>query len=110
MKLIQDDEDKFVLLYISGPMTGLPGKNYDAFHNAAGQLREEGWKVVSPAELNPYPEEAGEWVDFMRNDIKALVDCHAIYMLPGWSKSKGSSLEHTIARSLGLRVIYRTTD
>lgn len=90
-------------LYIAGPMTGLPDLNFPAFHAAAERLRDEGWEVINPAELNPDP--ATQWRDAMRVDIKALVDCHAIALLPGWRRSKGAFLEYTIAATLGLGVI-----
>lgn len=41
----------------------------------------------------------------MRADIKVLVDCDGIALLPGWEKSPGATLEHSIARGLGLRVM-----
>lgn len=91
-------------IYISGPMTGLPELNFPAFHSAASRLRALGHEVVNPAELNPDP--AAKWSDCMRTDIKALMDCDAIAMLPGWQDSKGASLEHHIANQLGLGVTY----
>ncbi len=92
--------------YIAGPMTGLPELNFPAFHREAARLRADGWHVVNPAEINADP--AAEWLDCMRADIKQLVDCTAILMLPGWERSRGASLEHTIAQRLGMRVIYLT--
>ena len=40
----------------------------------------------------------------MRADIAQLVTCDRIHLLPGWSRSKGASLEHHIGRALGLLV------
>ena len=34
------------ILYLCGPMTGLPGNNYPAFHKAAADLRAAGYSVV----------------------------------------------------------------
>lgn len=39
-------------LYISGPMTDMPNHNYLAFNEAAKQLREAGYEVLNPAELD----------------------------------------------------------
>jgi hypothetical protein len=41
----------------------------------------------------------------MRADIKLLVDCDGIALLPGWEQSDGANVEHTLARGLGLRVM-----
>ncbi len=89
-------------IYISGPMTGLPGLNFPAFHEAAACLRAQGHEVVNPAEFGE--DEGKTWSDYMRDDIKALMDCDAIYMLPGWAGSKGARLELHIARVMGFEV------
>lgn len=88
--------------YISGPMTGLPGLNFPAFHDAEAHLRAAGYDPVNPATLNPDP--AATWRECMKTDIKALVDCDAVATLPGWEKSRGALLEVHIAERLGLLV------
>jgi hypothetical protein len=42
----------------------------------------------------------------MREDIKALMDCEAIYLLAGWRESEGSSIEAVIALKVGLKRVY----
>lgn len=91
-------------VYIAGPMSGLPELNFPAFHAEAARYRAEGIEVVNPAEINADPD-AG-WHACMRADIRELVTCDAIAMLPGWERSKGASLEHHIARSLEMKVVY----
>lgn len=94
-------------IYLSGPMTGYKEFNYPAFHAAAAQLRERGHEVVSPAEQDA---ESGldtltsQWADFIRWDLRILVDCDTIVLLDGWHKSKGARLEHHIALELGMDV------
>ena len=90
--------------YLAGPMSGLPELNFPAFHREAAYFRERGYEVVNPAEINTDTTMA--WADCMRKDIAELVTCDSILMMPGWEKSKGASLEHHIARSLELRVVY----
>lgn len=89
-------------VYISGPMTGLPGLNFPAFHSAADQLRERGHLAVNPAEITLDP--AATWQACMRADIKALCDCDALALLPGWQHSQGAQLELHIAHRLGLQI------
>jgi hypothetical protein len=91
-------------IYIAGPMTGKPELNFPVFHAQAARLRADGWEVVNPAEINA--DQTAGWLPCMRADIKHLVDCDAILMLPGWEWSKGASLEHHIAERLGMKVIY----
>jgi len=90
-------------LYIAGPMTGLPDMNFPAFHAEAKKWRDLGHEVINPAELCPDP--AMEWHQCMRVDIKALVECDGIVLLPGWKDSKGATLEHHIAERLGMTVL-----
>jgi len=46
------------------------------------------------------------WQSFMREDVKAMLDCDSIYMMSNWVNSKGAKIEREIAIYLGLKVIY----
>ncbi|MDW3712902.1 MULTISPECIES: DUF4406 domain-containing protein [unclassified Pseudomonas] len=87
-------------IYLAGPMTGLPELNFPAFHAEAARLRALGFDVVNPAEINPEPNAC--WRDCMKADIRELVTCDTIALLPNWSKSRGAKLEHHIACGLGI--------
>lgn len=89
-------------VYIAGPMTGYVELNFPAFRAEAAALRAAGLEVINPSEINVDPS-AG-WSACMRADIAQLVTCDRIHLLPGWSTSKGASLEHHIGRALGLLV------
>jgi len=97
-------EEKAKRIYIAGPMTNIPELNFPAFHAAAADLRKACHHVVNPAEINA--DTTAQWVDCMRADIRELVDCTHIAMLPGWEKSRGATLEHHIAVALGFYVGY----
>ncbi len=85
-------------------MTGIKDLNFPAFHREAAYFRGLGKHVINPAEINPDP--AAGWQQCMREDIRELVTCDEIVMLQGWENSKGATLEHHIAKTLGLKVIY----
>jgi nucleoside 2-deoxyribosyltransferase len=89
-------------IYLAGPMSGYPELNFPAFHAEAARLRGLGYEVVNPAELNP---NSSDWLECMRIDIRELVTCDGVAVMPGWRKSKGASLEHDIGMRLGLAVI-----
>lgn len=96
-------------IYISGKMSGLPEENFPAFNEAAAKLRAKGFTVVNPAELKV--DVTGltgraRWQKFLKADLKVLIDCDAIVMLPGWGSSEGALLERYVARKLGLDVAY----
>lgn len=91
-------------VYVAGPMTGLPDLNFPAFHAAAAELRAQGLHVENPAEHGE--TEGAEWGDYLRYDLGRLATCSAIYLLPGWEKSKGAQLEAHVARTLDMTVMY----
>jgi len=89
-------------LYLAGPMSGYPELNFPTFHAEAKRLRGLGFRIVNPAEINA--DSGADWLSCMRADIKQLVDCDGIALLPGWERSRGANIEQGIARGLGLRV------
>lgn len=97
-------DDKHPLVYLAGPMSGIPEFNHPAFHAAAAKLRAQGYSVVNPAEINP--DITKTWEQCMRRDIQALADCAILALLPGWEPSKGARLEYDIAQSLGMTIIF----
>jgi len=97
-----------VKIYLSGPMTGYDEFNYPAFHACAAELRAMGHEVVSPAEQDQFSgldPETSEWHEFIRWDLKVLVDCEAIALMDGWHKSRGARLEHHVALTLGMEIL-----
>jgi len=87
-------------VYIAGPMSGLPEFNFPAFNAEAAALRAQGFAVLNPAEHGIV--DGADWADYLRHDIAGLASCERIHLLPGWSKSKGARLEHSIAVALGM--------
>ncbi|MFJ4168357.1 DUF4406 domain-containing protein [Paenarthrobacter sp. NPDC089714] len=90
------------VLYLAGPMSGLPAFNYPSFDAAAKQLREAGFEVLNPAE-NSAPEGA-EWVDYMKLAIGQLAQADAVAFLAGAGNSKGARIEMRLAVDLEMRV------
>tara|TARA_B100000929_G_scaffold45931_1_gene32664 strand:- start:204 stop:533 length:330 start_codon:yes stop_codon:yes gene_type:complete len=91
-------------IYISGPMTGLPGLNREAFYQAAKELRALGFEVSNPAE-NDGPGELLSWEEYMRTDLIDMLKCDTIALLPGWEASKGAHLELHVAHRVGMNVV-----
>ncbi|WP_206676822.1 DUF4406 domain-containing protein [Mycobacteroides franklinii] len=91
--------------YIAGPMTGYREYNYPAFAEMAKRLRDAGLNVVSPHELHPAdPNVPWDW--YLRRDLRELVECTHIVLLPGWIQSRGAQLEHHVAEALGMRIVH----
>lgn len=88
-----------MIVYLSGPMTGLPDMNYPAFNAAEARLTALGYDVINPARPG---DSAWGWTEFMRRALVDLSQADGIHVLPGWRNSKGASVEVFIADALGL--------
>jgi len=91
-------------IYIAGPMTGIEDYNFPAFNAMAAQLRSVGWHVENPAEHGIV--DGADWADYLRYDISRLSTCEAMMLLRGWSASKGAQLEVSIAKKIGIVVMF----
>ena len=45
------------------------------------------------------------WLGYMRLAVRQLATCDAVYLLPGWSQSRGACIEHQLAVGLGLEFV-----
>lgn len=114
-------------IYLAGPMrlSGIPEFNFPAFHEATTRLRAEGHLVFNPAERdnkhhgtdiskgNATGDEAiaaAEYGFSLRDALghdTAWICQHAdaVYLLPGWQKSKGATAERALGVALGLEIV-----
>lgn len=88
-------------VYISGPMTGYDNENKPAFFEAEEKLKEK-YTVVNPARN----QEGLEYAEYIKIDVKNILKCDALYLLPGWQYSTGARLEHELAVVLKLDIFY----
>ena len=101
-------------IYIAGPMRGYPKSNFPAFYIAAKKLRKDGWTVLSPAEADKkedgFDENTGEnsksMQHYLRRDTQMICEATTIYLLRGWEKSEGATLEYMMAHYIGLEILY----
>lgn len=92
-------------IYISGQISGHDlRERKEAFNVAAQRLHSAGYTPVNPFDLN-VPDEA-TYEEHMKEDLKAMLGCDAIYMLKGWAESHGAQVENVIAIECGLKVIF----
>lgn len=101
------------IVYLSGPMTGKPGWNFDAFLRAATFWEVRGFEVLSPAQAdldegfdprkgNVHPKGLRY---YLPRDIQMIAKADMIVMLPGWEGSKGANIEYLVAKAMGLDVV-----
>lgn len=99
------------IIYIAGPMTGIPEYNKPEFDRVAKQIKIQ-WKgtAMPTTVINPARNYGGDQTlthaQYMRYSIHQLLIVDAVYMLNNWEFSEGATAEHTIAKSLGLDIYY----
>lgn len=86
-------------VYISGPIKGI--KDFENnFNNAENKISKLGYKVVNPCTLKHNHDLSYE--SYMKEDIKALLECDYIYMMEGWENSTGAYFELETAKICGI--------
>lgn len=104
-------------------MRGIKDFNFPAFHEVAARLRDAGWDIFNPAEndeqqygVGALKSATGSEAEIeksagfsirkaLKQDLSWIADnADAIFLLPGWQKSKGSIAEKALADALGLEV------
>lgn len=123
-------------VYISGPMTGKPGNNVDAFMDADRRIAAAGHYPVNPAYLSAafgdrdelaaafreyYAAERADNTDcpsvdqlrridlarlVQRADMVALESCDTICLLAGWRESIGARRELQVALERGMGIRF----
>lgn len=106
--------------YLAGPMTGYADYNFPRFFSVAKQLRDGGFQVISPAELDvaagiDYKSTTGGALapfqirQLIQRDITAILSLRAedgdfIALLPGWEFSRGAGAEVYTGQWAGLKL------
>lgn len=98
-------------IYISGCITNKDTLNpnevlhkIERFEKASQRLKGAGYTVVNPCNL-PHMHNHS-WEAYLKEDLRAMLKCDAVYMLEGWKESKGAITEYEIAKLLKLEVLY----
>jgi hypothetical protein len=112
-----------MIVYISGPMTGMRDHNKRGFEKAHKKLVDifentdlwDDLKIINPlgiagmveAEFEIINERRAnklkpQWGDFMRRDLPELCTADYVLLLKGWSNSRGASLEKHVADEIGI--------
>ena len=95
------------MIYISGKITGLPIEHAkNNFDNAELNLIKLGFKTINPMTIS-HDHHDKSWENYMREDLKAMLNCTHIFMLKDWHLSKGANIEYNLAKDLNLTILFQ---
>lgn len=95
-KFVRDKKPK---VYLSGKISGLSEVEYKTkFNSAELFLTGLGYDVINPVSYDKIKD--GSWEDYMKQDLKLMLDCDYIYLLDNWEDSKGARMEYNLACDL----------
>jgi hypothetical protein len=90
-------------IYISGKISGL--SHEECMNNFEGGIQK--LRRINLFGVSPYQGDEGRtWQQYMKEDIKLMMNCEGIFMLSNWRESKGANIERNLAMHLGMRVYY----
>ena len=93
-------------LYCSSAMSHRKGHNHKEFHYQAEVLREYGYDVVNPAALDEGEDTTGwKHSDYLKRDIRHLLDCDGVAVFGSWQLSVGAKAEVALAEALRIPVL-----
>lgn len=99
-----------IKVVLSGPMTGLPNYNFDAFDKAEVDLKKQGLLVFNPAHLGraalktygaDVPKDSPVYKKLLAECKRHIEICDSLILLDGWESSSGAKSELEYALSLG---------
>lgn len=90
-------------VYLSGSVTKEPDYLV-AFELWEKCLKQCGYEVVNPTS---FPEEE-RYEEYMKRDIRLLLDCDAIFYVNDTTTSKGAFVEGLVAKVCGIRELKQS--
>ncbi len=94
------------VIYLSGPMTGLPDYNRPAFDERARLMREAGYIVNNPADISRQYGLDKPYAFFFRESMRMLLRSDVVYVFGDITNSKGAIMELNVAKTAEMPVIW----
>ena len=92
--------------YIAGKIGDLPEEIYKAnFERAKEQVIALGYEPISPVELEHAHDKS--WNSYMKEDLRHMLNCHAVFAQRNWRLSPGATIEINLALAVGIDIIHQ---
>jgi hypothetical protein len=80
------------------------------FHAAKQYLHNRAFEVVNPIEHNHMVLVNNNLSEYLRTDIKLMMDCFSVALLPDWDQCEVSKTMADLAKALNFNMIFLTTN
>ena len=91
-------------VYLSGKITGTDLEiTRKKFKDKEISIIKKGHEVVNPFDLEA---NGTDWSDYMRSDIRAMLDCDAVFFFKDFISSRGAMVEFNLAVTLNIIVYF----
>lgn len=109
------------VIYIAGPIKGVdPEEAKKRFSKAESKLIDTGFVVINPLKYVEHinagrrrddlpvltDEDAESRKEILKHCVSIMALCDNIYMMRGWERSEGATLERNVAHLMGKAVVY----
>lgn len=106
---ILDFKNKTV--FLSGPMTGYPEYNKEAFYTMEMKFRESGFaSVKNPIHIGEKFGFDQEYNFYLKKSLSMLLEADAVYVFGDYSRSKGVKCEMEVANKVGIPLFLEEYD
>jgi hypothetical protein len=92
------------ITYLSGPISGCPNGNKQAFHAMSAVLISQGVVTLNPHVLCEDMGADSTQEDYLKVCLKAVLSSNRVLLLEGWERSRGAHVEVIAALKAGIPV------
>lgn len=98
--------DKTQTVYLSGPMTGLPDYNREAFNLRAEAFRAAGYTVKNPADISVTHGTDKSYGFYFKRALRMMLESDVVYVFGDITQSRGAEMELQAARMAEMPVVW----
>ena len=93
-------------IYLSGPMTGLPDYNREAFNMRTEAFRQAGYTVNNPAEISVTHGTSKSYGFYFKRALRMMLNSDVVYIFGDITKSNGALMELNVAKMAEMPVVW----
>ena len=98
--------EEVLVVYLSGPMTGIADFNRAEFDRRAQELRRLGFLVRNPADISREFGTDRPYEFYFKRALRMMLDADVVYVFGDTTQSRGVEMELQVAKMAGMQVVW----